>query len=304
MKAVIPAAGLGTRFLPATKAQPKEMLPVVDKPAIQYIVEEALYAGADEVVIVNSKNKTSIEQQFCSDEALVKHLQNVGKDVYADAVEHAGNLNVSYVYQEEARGLGDAVHTAASKTGDDSFLVMLGDVLVPDNTICPKMLEISKQYDGASVIAVVPVADSEVSRFGIVGGEDLGNSVWKINQMVEKPNLEDAPSNLAIFGRYLLSPKVMDLLAKTPAGAGGEIQLTDALVQLLAHEDVYAYVINPAEGFDAGTVASWIEANVALAMRDSKLADHLKASLSHFFVQNEQERFLRCIYIWRNGRVA
>ena len=283
MKAVIPAAGLGSRFLPATKAQPKEMLPVVDKPAIQYIVEEAIASGADEVVIVNSHGKESIEKQFTADEELVGRMKAAGKDKYAAAVEHAGNLPVSYVYQEEPLGLGHAVHCAAQATGDDMFMVMLGDVLVPGNNICTRMVEISKEHDGASVIAVVPVPESEVSRFGVVGGTDLGDGVWKVTEMVEKPAVEDAPSNLAIFGRYLLSPAVMELLAETKPGAGGEIQLTDALVALMSREEVYAYVIDPEDGFDTGTVASWIEANVALAMRNPELASYLKGAIGHLF---------------------
>ncbi len=283
MKAVIPAAGLGSRFLPATKAQPKEMLPVVDKPAIQYIVEEALSAGADEVVIVNSEDKKSIENQFTPNDALVEHLRSVGKDSYADAVEAAGNLPVSYVYQDAPLGLGHAVHTAAPKTGDDMFLVMLGDVLVPDNKMCPKMVEISKAHNNASVIAVLPVPEDEVSRFGVIGGEDLGDGVWKVSQMVEKPPLEEAPSNLAIFGRYLLSPTVMQLLAETKPGAGGEIQLTDALVELLDREEVYALVIDPADGYDTGTVPSWIAANVAQAMKDPEIAAYLKQAVGALF---------------------
>ena len=283
MKAVIPAAGLGSRFLPATKAQPKEMLPVVDKPAIQYIVEEALSSGADEVVIVNSRDKKSIEAQFTPNEGLVSHLRAHGKDSYADAVEAAGNLPVSYVYQDEPLGLGHAVHCAAEKTGDDMFLVMLGDVLVPDNTICPKMIEISKQHNNASVIAVLPVPEEEVSRFGVIGGTDLGDGVYKIECMVEKPPREEAPSNLSIFGRYLLSPAVMELLATTEPGAGGEIQLTDALVALLEREEMYALVIGPEDGYDTGTVPSWIAANVAQAMKNPEIAAYLKEAVGALF---------------------
>ena len=283
MKAVIPAAGLGSRFLPATKAQPKEMLAIVDKPAIQYIVEEALDAGADEVVVVNSHDKKSIESQFSPSPELVAMLRERGKDSYADAVEAAGNLPVSYVYQEEPLGLGHSELQAAPKTGDDMFMVMLGDVLVPDNTICPAMATISAAHGNASVIAVVPVPDDQVSRFGIVGCVEEPDGALRITKMVEKPSLEEAPSHLAIFGRYLLSPKVMELLQTTEPGAGGEIQLTDALVELLQTENVYAYVIDPAEGFDTGTVASWIEANVALAMRDPKLAAHLKETVGPLF---------------------
>ena len=283
MKAVIPAAGLGSRFLPATKAQPKEMLPVVDKPAIQYIVEEALEAGVDEVIIVNSRDKKSIEDQFSPNEALVSHLRGVGKDMYADAVEHAGALPVKFVYQDEPLGLGHAVHVAAPETGDDMFFVMLGDVLVPDNAMCQRMREVSETHGGASVIAVLPVSDDEVSRFGIIGGEDLGDGVWKVTEMVEKPALEGAPSNLASFGRYLLSPAVMELLATTEPGAGGEIQLTDALVSLLDREDMYAIVIDPSDGYDTGTVPSWIAANVAQAMKDPKIAAYLKETVGSLF---------------------
>lgn len=283
MKAVILAAGLGSRFLPATKAQPKEMLPVVDKPAIQYIVEEALEAGVDEVIIVNSRDKKSIEDQFSPNEALVSHLRGVGKDMYADAVEHAGALPVKFVYQDEPLGLGHAVHVAAPETGDDMFFVMLGDVLVPDNAMCQRMREVSETHGGASVIAVLPVSDDEVSRFGIIGGEDLGDGVWKVTEMVEKPALEDAPSNLASFGRYLLSPAVMELLATTEPGAGGEIQLTDALVSLLDREDMYAIVIDPSDGYDTGTVPSWIAANVAQAMKDPKIAAYLKETVGSLF---------------------
>lgn len=283
MKAVIPAAGLGSRFLPATKAQPKEMLPVLDKPAIQYIVEEALEAGVDEVIIVNSRDKKSIEDQFSPHDALVGHLRGVGKDAYADAVEYAGALPVSFVYQDEPLGLGHAVHVAAPETGDDMFFVMLGDVLVPENGICQKMREVSEAHGNASVIAVLPVSDDEVSRFGIIGGEDLGDGVWKVTEMIEKPALEDAPSNLASFGRYLLTPKVMELLATTEPGAGGEIQLTDALVSLLDHEDMYALVIDPRDGYDTGTVPSWIAANVAQAMKDPKIAAYLKETVGSLF---------------------
>lgn len=283
MKAVIPAAGLGSRFLPATKAQPKEMLPVCGKPAIQYIVEEALEAGVDEVIVVNSRDKRSIEDQFTPNDALVNHLRGVGKHSYADAVEHAGSLPVSFVYQDEPLGLGHAVHVAASQTGDDMFFVMLGDVLVPDNAMCQRMREVSEAHGNASVIAVVPVPDEEISRYGIIAGEDLGDGVWKVTEMVEKPALEDAPSNLASFGRYLLTPTVMELLATTEPGAGGEIQLTDALVALLEREDMYALVIDPADGYDTGTVHSWVAANVAQAMKDPETAAYLKQAVGGLF---------------------
>ena len=218
MKALIPAAGLGTRFLPATKAQPKEMLLVVDRPAIQYVVEEGLASGADEVVIVNSREKKAIEDHFTPNPELVALLRERGKDAYADAVEYVGNLPVSYVYQEEALGLGHAVRCAAEKTGDEPFYVLLGDVLVPGNEMLPAMKAVSDAHGGASVIAVMPVPDDQVSRFGVIAGEAVAENVWKVDSLVEKPALEDAPSNLAVFGLPALAPRDG---AAGRCGAGG-----------------------------------------------------------------------------------
>lgn len=270
MKALIPAAGMGTRFLPATKSQPKEMLLVVDRPVIQYVVEEGLASSADEVVIINSREKKAIENHFTPDPALVETLRAKGKDAFADAVEHAGSLNVSYVYQDDPLGLGHAVYCAHEKTGNEPFFVLLGDVLVPDNNMLPRMKEISDEHNGASVIAVLPVPDDQVSRFGVIAGEAISEDVWKVDSLVEKPALEDAPSNLAVFGRYLLSARVMELLADVKPGAGGEIQLTDALDAVLQEEEMYALIIDPSDGFDTGTVESWLETNNILYQRKAK----------------------------------
>lgn len=260
MKALIPAAGLGSRFLPATKAQPKEMLLVVDRPVIQYVVEEGL-AAADEVVIINSRDKKSIEEHFTPNPALEAELRSRGKDKYADKVAHAGNLNVSYVYQDEPLGLGHAVHCAAEATGNEPFFVLLGDVIVPDNQMLIKMKEVSDAHNGASVIAVLPVAEDQVDRFGVIDGVEVSEGIWKVNSLVEKPAVEDAPSNLAVFGRYLLTPRVMELLADAKPGAGNEIQLTDALDALLKEEEMYALVIDPEDGYDTGTIESWLDTN-------------------------------------------
>lgn len=260
MKALIPAAGLGSRFLPATKAQPKEMLLVVDRPVIQYVVEEGL-AAADEVVIINSRDKKSIEEHFTPNPALEAELRSRGKDKYADKVAHAGNLNVSYVYQDEPLGLGHAVHCAAEATGNEPFFVLLGDVIVPDNQMLIKMKEVSDAHNGASVIAVLPVAEDQVDRFGVIDGVEVSEGVWKVNSLVEKPAVEDAPSNLAVFGRYLLTPRVMELLVDAKPGAGNEIQLTDALDALLKEEEMYALVIDPEDGYDTGTIESWLDTN-------------------------------------------
>lgn len=267
MKALIPAAGMGTRFLPATKAQPKEMLLVVDRPAIQYVVEEGLASSADEVIIINSREKKAIEEHFTPNPALEAELRSRGKDSYADTVAYVGNLNVSYVYQDEPLGLGHAIYCAAEKSAGEAFYVLLGDVLVPDNTMLPRMKEISDEHDGASVIAVMPVPDEQVSRFGVIAGSAVADDVWKIDSLVEKPALEDAPSNLAVFGRYLLSARVMELLADVEPGVGGEIQLTDALDAVLREEEMYALIIDPADGFDTGTVESWLETNNILYAR-------------------------------------
>lgn len=260
MKALIPAAGLGSRFLPATKAQPKEMLLVVDRPVIQYVVEEGL-AAADEVVIINSRDKKSIEEHFTPNPALEAELRSRGKDKYADKVAHAGNLNVSYVYQDEPLGLGHAVHCAAEATGNEPFFVLLGDVIVPDNQMLIKMKEVSDAHNGASVIAVLPVAKDQVDRFGVIDGVEVSEGVWKVNSLVEKPAVEEAPSSLAVFGRYLLTPRVMELLADAKPGAGNEIQLTDALDALLKEEEMYALVIDPEDGYDTGTIESWLDTN-------------------------------------------
>lgn len=265
MKAIIPAAGLGTRFLPATKAVPKEMLPIVDKPCIQYVVEEGLASDANEVVIVNSRTKQAIEDHFTPDPDLVSHLRSKGKDKFADAVEYVGSLNVDFVYQDEALGLGHAILMAESETGNEPFYVLLGDVIVPNNNILPEMQKVSDAHNGASVIAVMPVPDEEVDRFGIISGVEVDNGVWKIDSLVEKPALEDAPTNLAVFGRYLLTPRVMELLKDVQPSVGGEIQLTDALDALLAEEEMYAVVVDPADGLDSGTIPNWLAANNALA---------------------------------------
>lgn len=285
MKAVIPAAGLGSRFLPTTKTVPKELFPVLDKPVIQHVVEEALDApGCDECCIITSAAKPGLQEHFSPSPALVDELRSRGKDRLADAVQAAGDLPVSFVMQDEALGLGHAVHCSASRTQDEPFYVLLGDVIVPDHAILPLLAEVSREHEGASVIAVIPVAEHEVSRFGVIAGEFLGGAtepeaagaVWKISGLVEKPPAEEAPSRLAIFGRYLLSSRVQELLATTAPGAGNEIQLTDALVQLLDEEAIYAVVIDDSMGYDTGTIENLINANVRLALHDDRYADALR----------------------------
>ncbi len=286
MKAIIPAAGQGTRFLPASKAVPKEMLPVLEKPAIQYVVEEALAADASEVVIICNDDKPEIAEHFSPDQRLVRSLENKQKIALAESVRHAGALPVSFAEQPEPLGLGNAVHCAADLVRDDpeGFYVLLGDVLVPDNTMLKRMRTVSEEHGNASVIAVISVPEEEVSRFGVIdaelisGSQETGTAVWQVNSLVEKPPVDKAPSNLAIFGRYLLSPAVMQILAHTAPGAGGEIQLTDALAELLHSENMYAIEVHAGEGFDCGTVADWLSTNMILAARDAELSKVVQAA--------------------------
>lgn len=287
MKAIIPAAGLGTRFLPGTKCMPKEMLPVLDKPVIQYVVEEALDPEeVDDAIIVTSPGKPELLNYFQPDRSLENLLRERGKNAYADAVAHAGGMPVDFRYQYEPKGLGHAIRSAADAVAGENFLVLLGDYVVPNRDICDKMLAVSKEHGGASVIAVAACSPEEVSRYGVIAGERVGSlegaedvadaepgAVWRIGGLVEKPAPEAAPSNLYIVGRYLLSPLVMDLLADQQAGKGDEIQLTDAMARSLDSEAMYAVVIDPLSGYDTGTPSGWMATNALMAASDPCFAD-------------------------------
>lgn len=287
MKAIIPAAGLGTRFLPATKCTPKEMLPVLDKPVIQYVVEEALEPEeVDGAVIVTSPGKPELLSYFQPDRSLEALLRERGKDGYADAVAEAGDMPVDFRYQYEPKGLGHAIRSVADAVAGESFLVLLGDYVVPSRDICTRMLEVSRAHAGASVIAVAPCSPADVSRYGVIAGERVDTlegfggvadeepgAVWRVSGLVEKPAAEEAPSNLCIVGRYLLSPLVMDLLADQEPGKGGEIQLTDAMARSLEREAMYAVVIDPLSGYDTGTPSGWIATNALMAASDPRFAD-------------------------------
>ena len=295
MKAIIPAAGLGTRFLPATKCTPKELLPVLDKPVIQYVVEEALAPeGVDECVIVNSHDKPEIEKYFSVDESFERMLESRGKKQEAEFVHEASSLPVSFVYQDEPLGLGHAVHCAADKMDGEPFFILLGDYFVPGRQMNIRMAEVSRAHNNASVIAVAPVPADQVSRYGIIAGECVGaydgsepagpeqeGAVWKVTGLVEKPKPADAPSHLFIVGRYLLSPRIMDLLADQKPGAGNEIQLTDAMERLLDEEEMYALVIDPLEGCDTGTPAAWAATNARLALEDDATAEAFREALGN-----------------------
>jgi UTP--glucose-1-phosphate uridylyltransferase len=278
LKAIIPAAGLGTRFLPATKAQPKEMLPVLSKPVIQYVVEEAVAAGAKDVLIVTGRGKRAIEDHFDRSVELEQLLERSGSAEQLREVCAVSDLaEVFYVRQKRPRGLGHAVLCGAAYTNDEPFFVLLGDVIVPRNDVLPRLKSVHQRF-GGSVLAVTPVEPALVSRYGVIAGEEIEPGVWRVTDLVEKPAAKDAPSTLAIFGRYLLTPGIMKLLPSVRPGRGHEVQLTDALRALLKTETIHA-VVDPDPGFDTGNVLAWLEANVALGLSSPEYGPALRASL-------------------------
>ncbi len=278
MKAIIPAAGLGTRFLPVTKAQPKEMLPIVDKPVIQYVVEEAVHAGVEDILIVTGRGKRAIEDHFDRSAELEDLLERMGNAEKLREIRAISEVaDVFYVRQKRPKGLGHAVACGAPFTNGDPFYVLLGDVLVPDKACLPRLKEVYDKY-GSSVLAVTPVAHDMVSRYGVIAGHEVEPGVWRVTDLVEKPPANEAPSDLAIFGRYLLTPKVQEILPRVRPGRGDEIQLTDALKALLASEEIYAVTMD-CRGYDTGNVLAWLEANVAVALDDPEIGPALRESL-------------------------
>jgi UTP--glucose-1-phosphate uridylyltransferase len=274
-KAVIPAAGLGTRFLPATKAQPKEMLPVVDKPAIQYVVEEAVAAGIDDILIITGRGKRSIEDHFDRQFELEYFLQEKGKHADFDQVVDIAELaDIHYVRQGEPLGLGHAVSVARKHVGEQPFVVMLGDeFMANDSPLLPGMIDTHIQF-GRSVIALQEVPLEEISRYGCVSPEHLGDQLVRILDLVEKPKPADAPSNLAVIGRYVFTPEIFEKLDQVKPGVGGEIQLTDAVALLLADQAVYGYVVEQGR-YDTGTVIDYLKTTVELALERADLKDEL-----------------------------
>ena len=274
-KAVIPAAGFGTRFLPASKSQPKEMLPIVDTPVIQYVVEEAVESGITDIVMVIGKGKRAIEEHFDRNFELENELREKGKEAELKMIQRISNLaDIHFVWQKELNGLGDAVYSARHHVGDEPFVVLLGDtVLDSDRPVTRQLLE-KFEETGASVVALEEVAHEKVSRYGVIDGDEVSDSFFKVNAFVEKPAPEDAPSNLAIAGRYALTPKVFELLAATEAGLNSEIQLTDALIQLLDTESVYGLRFD-GRRFDIGNKLDFIKTNVLLSLAREDLAEDM-----------------------------
>ena len=285
-KAVIPAAGLGTRFLPATKAQPKEMLPVVDRPAIQYVVEEAVRAGLDDILIITGRSKRSLEDHFDRNFELEAQLSAKGKDEdLADVVQLADLAEFHYVRQGEPLGLGHAVWVARRHVGDNPFVVMLGDdIMVDDSGVLCGMIA-AHESTGASVVALMEVPIEEIGAYGCAAVEEAdledgdASVLRRITDIVEKPAPADAPSNLAVMGRYLFSPTIFDKIEKLEPGVGGEIQLTDAIADLLADEPVYGYVFSKGR-FDIGKKIDYLRATVELALERDDLREEFLAVLS------------------------
>lgn len=281
MKAVIPAAGLGTRFLPATKAQPKEMLPVFNKPTIQYVVEEAVASGIDDILIITGKGKRSIEDHFDRSFELEYFLRNSGKtDRLIEIEDIADMADIYYVRQKQQKGLGDAILCAKKHIDGDPFAVLLGDTITQSNTPCTQqLLETFNEYQ-SSTIAIERVPDEKVERYGIINGDELSESVYKIRDMVEKPSLKEAPSNLAITGRYVLVPEIFDHIGDVKPGVGGEIQLTDAMRHL---DEVYGCVL---EGkiYDIGNTVEWLKSSIEIAIKDEKVKQELKQYLKELLL--------------------
>ena len=276
MKAVIPVAGWGTRFLPATKAMPKEMLPIVDKPVIQYIVEELLEAGIYDIVFVTGRHKRAIEDHFDINPDLELHLEKVGKKELLDIVKRISHLtNPIYIRQKEQMGLGHAILTAKPAVGThEPFLVSLGDIVIKDTNSVKRMLEIYERY-GKSVIALFEVPTEEVSKYGIAKVRKIENNTYLIEDIVEKPSPEEAPSNLAVVGRYLFVPTIWRELEKTKPGKGGEIQLTDAVRSLLQKEAVYAFTLDSSKVFDTGNKLDYLKTIITFALEREDLREEL-----------------------------
>ncbi len=272
-KAVIPAAGLGTRFLPATKAQPKEMLPIVDKPTLQFIIEEAVESGIEEILIITGRNKTSIENHFDKSVELELELENKGKTDLLKIVRNISDMvNIHYIRQKEPLGLGHAIRCAKSFIGDEPFAVLLGDDVVYAKKPCLKqMIEIYDKYK-TSILGVQKVPREDVNKYGIVDGEYIGDRVYRVKDLVEKPDVKDAPSNIAILGRYIINAAIFEILENTKPGKGGEIQLTDGLKELARKEAMYAYIFE-GKRYDVGNKLGFLEATVEFALRREDLRE-------------------------------
>ncbi|MDR3289135.1 MAG: UTP--glucose-1-phosphate uridylyltransferase GalU [Peptococcaceae bacterium] len=275
-KAIIPAAGLGTRFLPATKAQPKEMLPIVDKPTIQYIVEEAVRSGIEDIIIVTGRNKRAIEDHFDRSVELEVFLEKGCKDELLDMVQDIASLvDIYYVRQKEALGLGHAIYSARKFIGDEPFAVLLGDDIIDAEKPCLRQMMDIYERHGASIVGVQQVALEDVNKYGIVDGELFSPQLYRVLDLVEKPQPEEAPaSRLAIMGRYILNPEIFELLNKVIPGKGGEIQLTDGIRKLAESQEIMAYEFDGLR-YDVGDKLGFVTATIEFALQREDIAPEL-----------------------------
>lgn len=284
-KAIIPAAGLGTRFLPATKAQPKEMLPIVDKPTIQYIIEEAIDAGIEDILIITGKHKRAIEDHFDKSLELEFALKEKGKDELLSLVEEISNLvDIHYVRQKEPKGLGHAIYCARTFIGDEPFAVLLGDdVMTAEESVIGQMMKVFAEK-GNPVLGVQQVAKKDVDKYGIVKYSSQTDRVYQVDDLIEKPALDEAPSNLAILGRYIITPDIFPILAETKPGRNNEIQLTDALQELARKRQVYAYNFL-GKRYDVGNKMGFLQATVEFALNRDDLGGRFRKYLKDVLKQ-------------------
>ncbi|MFS8650326.1 MAG: UTP--glucose-1-phosphate uridylyltransferase GalU [Caldibacillus sp.] len=288
-KAIIPAAGLGTRFLPATKAMPKEMLPIVDKPTIQYIVEEAVESGIEDIIIVTGRTKRAIEDHFDSAPELERNLEEKGKLDLLEEVRYSSNLgNIHFIRQKEPKGLGHAVWCARNFIGDEPFAVLLGDDIVRNDTPCLKQLIEQYEETLSSVIGVQRVPEEETHRYGVIEPLNNRGRLYEVKSLVEKPPQGTAPSNLAIIGRYVLTPEIFRFLDKQKIGAGGEIQLTDAIAELNQIQRVFAYEFEGSR-HDVGEKFGFITTTIEFALQDEELRPKLLEFLQDVLKREEVE---------------
>lgn len=271
-KAVIPAAGLGTRFLPATKAQPKEMLPIIDTPTIQYVVQEAIDSGIDDILIISGKGKRAIEDHFDRNFALESSLENNNnQNVYNEIRRISEMANIHYIRQKELNGLGDAIYQARLHTGNEPFVVLLGDTII--DSVIPvtqQLIDVYEQYRH-TIVGVEVVPEEKVDRYGIVGGKKISDSIMELTELVEKPDVHKSPSTLAIAGRYILTPEIFAAIEKTPRGKSNEIQLTDALRLLLKRESIFSYTIE-GKRYDIGNKLDYLKTIVEFALKRKEFA--------------------------------
>ncbi|MDK2587502.1 UTP--glucose-1-phosphate uridylyltransferase GalU [Romboutsia sedimentorum] len=278
-KAIIPAAGLGTRFLPATKSQPKEMLPIIDKPTIHYIVEEAVASGIEEILIVTSRTKKAIEDYFDKSIELEMELENKNKQELLSTVKKISDIaNIYYIRQKEPKGLGHAILTTKSFVGNEPFAVLLGDdVITSETPVLKQMMDIYEKYQSC-VVGVQSVSWEDVNKYGIISGKFIENRISKVENMVEKPLKSNAPSNLAVLGRYIITPDIFPILENQEAGSGGEIQLTDALCKLAKTRSIYSYDFI-GKRYDIGNKLGFLQANIEFALSRNDLKDEFASYL-------------------------